>query len=292
MVATLQQRFETASEQWHTLIDTINRSPTTINNSQWINIVEQVGGTIRQLVWLIMRHVSITTAKGAVDKVAIKQIAAMLSWLNDARQPLTITSIPQLSTTVSDWWQQALLGLLARPVADDKVLSNIVPTLSSVSIMVQSPIIYDNQALLGTVIARIEQSGTSTQKSIITVVKNALKNNALKHNGSSTEIPINQQLLQWIRAKDADALYHCASNDNMEMTVRIRAIEALGQLHDPNIEQWLTMLMAHENSDIQKLAYKVLRRWQRAMIRAQQKRPLAYSQDSSQKSNQGEGDSQ
>ncbi|GAF53992.1 HEAT repeat domain-containing protein [Psychrobacter sp. JCM 18900] len=50
----------------------------------------------------------------------------------------------------------------------------------------------------------------------------------------------------------------------MELTVRIRAIEALGQLHDPNIEQWLTTLMAHENSDIQKLAYKVLRRWQRA----------------------------
>lgn len=292
MVATLQQRFDTASKQWHTLIDTINRSPTTISNSQWINMVEQVGGTIRQLVWLIMRHVSITTAKGAVDKVAVKQIHTMLDWLNDARQPLTITSIPLLSTTVSGWWQQALLALLARPVADDKVLSSILPTLSVVSTATQSQLTYDNQALLGTVIARIEQSGTSTQKSIITVVRNALK-----HKGLSTEIPINQQLLQWIRAKDADALYHCASNDNMELTVRIRAIEALGQLHDPNIEQWLTTLMTHENSDIQKLAYKVLRRWQRAMIRAQQKRPSSSiaaqsSQDSSQRSNQGEGDSQ
>ena len=297
MVATLQQRFDTASEQWHTLIDTINRSPTTINNSQWIDMVEQVGSTIKQLVWLIMRHVSITTAKGAVDKAATKQIVAMLDWLNDARQPLTITSIPLLSTTISDWWQQALLALLARPVADDKVLSSILPTLNVVSTATQSQLTYDNQALLGTVIARIEQSGTSTQKSIITVVRNALKNNALKHKGSSTEIPINQQLLQWIKAKDADALYHCASNDNMEMTVRIHAIEALGQLHDPNIEQWLTALMAHENSDIQKLTYKVLRRWQRAMIRAQQKRPSSSiaaqsSQDSSQKSNQGEGDSQ
>ncbi|WP_201570932.1 HEAT repeat domain-containing protein [Psychrobacter nivimaris] len=307
MVATLQQRFDTASEQWHTLIDTINRSPTTINNSQWIDMVEQVGSTIKQLVWLIMRHVSITTAKGAVDKAATKQIVAMLDWLNDARQPLTITSIPLLSTTVSDWWQQALLALLARPVADDKVLSSILPTLNVVSTATQSQLTYDNQALLGTVIARIEQSGTSTQKSIITVVRNALKNNALKHTGSSTEIPINQQLLQWIKAKDADALYHCANNDNMEMKVRIRAIEALGQLHDPNIEQWLTTLMTHENSDIQKLAYKVLRRWQRAMIRAQRKRPLSSgnmevqpsstiaaqsSQDSSQKSNQGEGDSQ
>ncbi|MFK3917300.1 HEAT repeat domain-containing protein [Psychrobacter sp. NPDC078501] len=292
MVATLQQHFDTASEQWHTLIDTINRSPTTINNSQWIDMVGQVGGTIRQLVWLIMRHVSITTAKGAVDKVAAKRISAMLEWLSDARQPLTITSIPLLFTTVSDWWQQALLGLLARPVADDKVLSNIVPTLSSVSTTVQSPLTYDNQTLLSTLLTRIEQSGISTQKSIITVVKNALK-----HKGSSTEIPINQQLLQWIKAKDADTLYHCANNDNMEMTVRIRAIEALGQLHDPNIEQWLTTLMTHENSDIQKLAYKVLRRWQRAMIRAQRKRPSSSiaaqnSQDSSQKSNQGEGDSQ
>jgi len=287
MVATLQQRFDTASEQWHTLIDTINRSPTTISNNQWIYMVEQVGTTISQLVWLIMRHIAITTAKGTIDKATTKQIAAMLDWLNDSRQPLTITSIPLLSTTVSGWWQQALLALLARPVADDKMLSNIVPTLSSVSTTVQSPLNYDNQTLLSTLLTRIEQSGTSTQKSIITVVKNALK-----HKGSSTEIPINQQLLQWIRAKDADALYHCASNDNMEMTIRIRAIEALGQLHDSNIGQWLTTLMAHENSDIQKLAYKVLRRWQRAMIRAQQKRPLVYSQDSSQKSNQGEGDSQ
>ena len=287
MVAMLLQRFETASEQWHTLIDTINRSPTTISNNQWIEMVEQVGGTIKQLVWLIMRHAAIKTTKGAVDKVAVKQISAMLSWLNDARHPLTITSIPLLSTTVSGWWQQALLALLARPVAEDKMLSSIVPTLSTVSATAQPQLAYDNQTLLENLIARIEQSATSTQKSIITVVKNALK-----HKGSSTEIPINQQLLQWIKAKDADALYHCASNDNIELTVRIRAIEALGQLHDPNIGQWLTTLMAHENSDIQKLAYKVLRRWQRAMIRAQQKRPLAYSQDSSQKSNQGEGDSQ
>jgi len=292
MVAILQQRFETASEQWHTLIDTINRSPTTISNNQWIEMVEQVGSTIKQLIWLIMRHMTITTAKGAVNKVAIKQIHTMLDWLNDARQPLTTTSVPLLSTTVSDWWQQALLALLARPIAEDKVLSSIVPTLSAVSTATQSQLTYDNQTLLETLIARIEQSGISTQKSIITVVKNALKNNAPKHKSSSTEMPINQQLLQWIRAKNADALYHCANNDNMEMTARIRAIEALGQLHDPNIEHWLTTLMAHENSDIQKLAYKVLRRWQRAMVRAQQKRPLAYSQDSSQKSNQGEGDSQ
>ncbi len=307
MVATLQQRFDTASEQWHTLIDTINRSPTTINNSQWIDMVEQVRTTISQLVWLIMRHIAITTAKGATDKAATKQISAMLDWLNNARQPLTITSVPLLSTTVSGWWQQALLALLARPVAEDKVLSSILPTLSTVSATAQPQLAYDNQTLLENLIARIEQSDTSTQKSIITVVRNALKNNALKPKGSSTEIPINQQLLQWIKAKDADALYHCASNDNMELTVRIRAIEALGQLHDPNIEQWLTTLMAHENSDIQKLAYKVLRRWQRAMIRAQQKRPLSSgnmeaqpgstiaaqnSQDSSQKSNQGEGDSQ
>ncbi|MBF0657886.1 HEAT repeat domain-containing protein [Psychrobacter sp. NG25] len=307
LVATLQQRFETASEKWHTLIDTINRSPTTISNNQWIEMVEQVGNTIKQLVWLIMRHVAIKTAKGAVDKVAVKQISAMFDWLNDARQPLTTTSIPLLSTTVSDWWQQALLALLARPVAEDKMLSGIVATLSAVSTATQSQLTYDNQTLLETLLARIEQSGTSTQKSIITVVKNALKNKS-----SFTEMPINQQLLQWVRAKDADALYHCASNDNMEMTVRIRAIEALGQLHDPNIEQWLTTLMTHENADIQKLAYKVMRRWQRAMVRAQQKRPLSpgnlssgntesqpsstqatqNSQDSSQKSNQGEGDSQ
>ncbi|GAF53993.1 hypothetical protein [Psychrobacter sp. JCM 18900] len=178
MVATLQQRFDTASEQWHTLIDTISRSPTTISNSQWISMVEQVGGTIRQLVWLIMRHVSITTAKGTVDKAATKQIAAMLDWLNDSRQPLTITSVPLLSTTVSDWWQQALLALLARPVAEDKMLSSIVPTLSSISTTVPSPLTYDNRTLLSTLLTRIEQSDTSTQKSIITVVKNALKHKA------------------------------------------------------------------------------------------------------------------
>ena len=297
MVVTLQHRFDIEKDQWHTLIDTINRSPTTISNSHWIEMIEQVSGTIKQLIWLIMRHVSITTTKGAVDKVVVKKIIALLDWLDDARQPLPITSIPLLSTTVSGWWQQAILALLARPAAEDNLLSSIAPTLNTVLTAPQSHLTYSNHTLLETLIARIKQSG---QASALSDKKQSDKN--------LSEIPINQQLLQWIRAKDADALYHCASNDDMEISVRIRAIEALGQLHDPNIEQCLTTLMMHENSDIQKLAYKVLRRWQRAMIRAQQKRPSAFnmelqsnstivaaakdSQDSSQKSNQGEGNSQ
>ena len=300
MFATLQQRFDMAKDQWQTLIDTVNNSPTTIHNDHWIETVAQVGSTIKQLVWLTLRHLSIVTSKGTVDKPNMKQVNAILEWLDDARQPLVTSAVPLLSTTVSNWWQQALLALLARPAAEAPLMADAVPRLTAISSSSQQ-LTYDNQTLLSTLRTRIEQSGTSTHKSIKTAIKNALK-----HKSTSTEIPVNQQLLLWVRAKDADALYRCASDDNMEMSVRVRAIEALGQLHEPNIESWLNTLMTHEDADIKKLAYTVLRRWQRAMVRAQQKRPLEVAsmdsphqmlteknrQDSSQNSNQGDGDNQ
>ena len=94
-------------------------------------------------------------------------------------------------------------------------------------------------------------------------------------------ISIHQQLLLWIKAKDAVALYNCAINEQSDIATQVRAIEALGQLHEPKIEQWLESLMKDgsddNDEDIQKLAYKVLRRWQRAMARAQQKRPSAFA---------------
>ena len=80
------------------------------------------------------------------------------------------------------------------------------------------------------------------------------------------------------------ALYGCASNDYTDISVRIRAIEALGQQHDPKIGPWLDLLMKDEDADIQKLAYKVLRRWQRVMNPAQQKRPLAVARMNTQNS--------
>ena len=92
----------------------------------------------------------------------------------------------------------------------------------------------------------------------------------------------NQQLLAAIKAKDATTLYRYAQDNQVEMSLRVRAIEALGQLHDPNIGTWLNALMqapadadSHADIDIQKLAYKVLRRWQRAIDTRSAKTPTS-----------------
>ena len=111
--------------------------------------------------------------------------------------------------------------------------------------------------------------------------------------------------MRWIKAKDAAALYHCAQDNEADLSIRVRAVEALGWLHDPQIGAWLESLMTDKqgDADLQKLAYKVLRRWQRAMSRAQQKRPavpqavitdsshasLSHSAIAAQQSSQGEG---
>lgn len=280
LFATLQQQLDTLKEQWQALIDTINRSPILLSNEQWLNNVDQVATTIEQLIWLECRYLPVEKDKaslkqmvgtiasylpGAKHKTNIKQIIETIDWLNDLRQVAITNSIGPLATTVSSWWQQLLLGLLARPVADDSLLLDLLPTLKVIVAAHTQQLTYANQTLLNSLITRIEHSDKPLAKITINEVK------------AQTTLSINQQILEWIKAKDATALYGCASTDSTDVSVRVRAVEALGQIHEPKIEQWLESLMNDDDDDIQKLAYKVLRRWQRAMVRAQQKRPSTFA---------------
>lgn len=283
MTVTLHQRFDTAKDQWHSLIDVINDSPTMMNNERWIDSIEQIGLTIKYLVWLNVRYSPIVKDSnnfkqvvesmasylpGAKNKTKMKPVVNTIDWLNAVQQRTVIDSISLLAVTVSEWWQQALLALLARPTSDDSFLLDVLPILKSVSVARARQLSYDNQALLNAVIARLEKNGMRS----------------VNAQADTSDIRVNQQLLLWIKTKDVMALYGCASNDYTDISVRIRAIEALGQQHDPKIGPWLDLLMKDEDADIQKLAYKVLRRWQRAMNPAQQKRPLAVARMNTQNS--------
>ncbi|MBO6225012.1 MAG: hypothetical protein J6N72_06130, partial [Psychrobacter sp.] len=157
----------------------------------------------------------------------------------------------------------ALLGLLARQASDDHLLADLIPTLINIANNPIVPLAAENNALLSTLLERLTVQEAQTAKAQLIPT-------------ATPQPDSSQPLLAAIKAKDAAALYDYAKDSHVETSIRIRAIEALGQLHDPNIGTWLDALSktpADDDMDIQKLAYKVLRRWQRAMTRAQQKRP-------------------
>lgn len=272
----LQHRFTIAKDDWQILIDTINHSPITLGDEQWLASTAQTTLIIKHLIWLMCRYQPLIKEKanlkqmvesvtsylsGAKSQTSIKHI---IDWLNTLRQLPVINTVLPLATSANDYWQQLLLALLARPVSDDNLLAELLPLLRSIAAVSTEQLSYANQALLTTLIMRLEQGDKKIEQST-----------------EQAAISINQQLLLWIKAKDATALYNCAINEQSDIATQVRAIEALGQLHEPKIEQWLESLMQDDNDDndedIQKLAYKVLRRWQRAMARAQQKRPSAFA---------------
>ena len=272
MFATLQHRFNAAKQDWQALIDTIEHSPVNVSNEHWLASIKQTASIINQVLWLICRYHPLIKDKanlkqmvesvtgylsGTKSKNSIQQI---IDWLDTLRQLPIINTVLPLATATNNFWQQALLALLARPINDDSLLVDLLPILRSVVTVPASQLSYANQMLLTTLIMRLEQD-----------------DKPLKNINEQAAISINQQLLLWIKTNDATALYDCAINEQSDISTQVRAIEALGQLHEPKIEQWLESLMKNEDEDIQKLAYKVLRRWQRAMVRAQQKRPSAFA---------------
>ena len=282
--AALQQCFDTASAHWQALIDTVNQSPTTIENDKWRQDVEQVATTIEQIIWLEMRYLPISKDKNGVKQViealsksflaaknnqtGLKRVLHLLEWLSTTNQRPMVSSIALLSRTLDKWWQQALLALLAR--ADTNLLAPLAPALRGLLATgtdKRQMLNHNNQAYLSTLLTRIEP-----------IDNQANTNNTKPPVNTSAKPPSdNQQLLQWLKDNNAAALYDCASSDRTDTAMRVRALEALGQLHEPQIKQWLKSLMQNEDEHIQKLAYKVLRRWQRAQILAQKKRPSAFA---------------
>ena len=270
--ATLQNRFYHAKEEWQTLIDTIERSPINVGSEQWLASVEQTATIINQVLWLACRYLPITK-----DTVSLKQMVEsvtgylsgtksqtglkhIIDWLDALRQRPVVDAILPLATAINGYWQQLLMAILARPTAEDSLLLDLLPLFSAVANAQSQPLSYDNQKLLTSLLSRLKRCAKPSDAT-----------------NEPANISTHQQLLLWVKTQDASALYHCAINEHSDISMQIRAIEALGQLHEPKIEQWLKSLMNNADEDMQKLAYKVLRRWQRAMVRAQQKRPSVFT---------------
>ena len=265
-----KQHLVNAQQQWQYLLDTVTTRPAMRQDDSWLTEVRQVATTITHLLWITCRY---TTP----DKAVFIWLAAQLA------SPI-ISSVTALATAVSHYWQQALLGLLARQASDDHLLTELIPTLTGIAHDQTVQLATDDNALLSTLLERLSVQDAQVNKvneagalsRLVGLFSQRSDNTEALNVTPQTDL--NEQLLAAIKAKDATALYHCAQNHHAETSIRIRAIEALGQLHDPNIGTWLDALIqgsAKTDSDVQKLAYKVLRRWQRNMTRVQQKRPQA-----------------
>lgn len=261
MQADCKRYLTTAQHKWQALLDTVTAQSAMMNHEAWLNDVQQVMHTITTLLWLICRYTAPSDS--------------VFEWLAAQLSSSVISSVTTLATAVNQYWQQALLGLLARQESDDYLLAELTPILTAVANAQIVPLAADNRALLSTLLDRLRVQSEKTIKA----------NETSEAKTPATDTPqtnLSQQLLVWIRTKDATALYHCVQDSNIETSIRVRAIEALGQLHDPNIGTWLESFMNapasvdhHADIELQKLAYKVLRRWQRGMERSQQKRPQA-----------------
>lgn len=271
-----KQQLVTAQHQWQSLLDTVTAQPAMRQHTAWLTEVQNLATTITKLLWITCRYSS--------------PDAAVFVWLSAQLTSPIVSSITALATAVSQYWQQALLGLLARPVSDNHLLTDLIPTLTNLANDQTVQLAADDKTLLSTLLERL-----STQDNQVNKINKAgalsrlvglfsQRGDNIETLNVTPQADSNQQLLAAIKAKDAAALYRWAEDSHTETSIRIRAIEALGQLHDPNIGTWLDALMkapadtdTHTDIDIQKLAYKVLRRWQRGMTRAQQKRPQALN---------------
>ena len=267
-----KQYFITAQHRWQSLIDTVIARPAMCQDYLWLTEVQQVATTITHLLWITCRY-------SVPDN-------ALFDWLRDQLASPVISSVTALATAVSQYWQQALLGLLARQASDDHLLSDLVPTLTNLANEQIASLAADDKVLLFTLLERLSAQDAQVNKINEAGVLSRLvglfsqRGDNIETLNVTPQADANQPLLVAIKAKDAATLYEYAQDNQVEMSLRVRAIEALGQLHDPNIGTWLNALMqapadadSHADIDIQKLAYKVLRRWQRGLTRAQQKRP-------------------
>ncbi len=261
LFAMLQQQWDSAKGDWQTLIDMMTHHPLKISDNHWLTRVTQVATTIKQLLWLMCRYLPVHQDQMSLNQGHLTQIIEAIRWLDtlletreETRDTPVITTILPLSGLISDYWQQSLLALLARPIHEDYLLADLLPTVSTLATTQPQRLTHANQTLLTSLVARLQQNHKSS------------KNTNNQADISQNDLSINQQLLLWITAKDAAALHHCACQE-VDISVRVRAIEALGQLHEPQIGQWLAALMQDKEEDIQKLAYKVLRRWQRGIQR-------------------------
>ncbi|MDO5767922.1 MAG: hypothetical protein Q4P13_00330 [Psychrobacter sp.] len=288
IITQLLELFVTIKAQWQATIHKVANSPALLTDAHWLGQLQQLSASVRPLIWLLVRSAAHQTSA----------LTDLVYWLLQQSQLSIVQSHQNLARIVNAWWQQLLLALLASDSFSSQVphhqdiqgqASNqaLSPSLDASVLMPLagldaggelSPLSYDNQALLKQVLTHLKQApGDNKHGEQAGLIKGDIS-----HNNSlvpvSHEHSINQQILAWMKAGNSEALHQWATDDTLSRQTRVRAIEGLGQLHEPQIATWLEQLMSSESdSELKTLAYKVLRRWQRAMSRTEKKRPLPFA---------------
>lgn len=290
MMALLWQQFTLTQQQWANLCDKAQKRPALTKNTSWLEHSKQIANIIQQILWLLVRH-NPNSLNKASTKASKQQLNELWTWLIDTQTNPVLSASTSLSTLVDNWWKQALLAQIANLSApkQDKPDTYIAEPL--LEILTAPEIAWlnnDTKKLLAQIQAIIHQSAQTTAKTLTTNQADTAKSNTF-----AEQSPY-QQLLTWIKANDSESLMEWAFDKHLNINLRLQAIESLSQLHDLRIGEWLqTLIDTHQrnhddnaeetyqdngvNQEIAKTAYKVLRRWQRAIIRQQQKQALSQS---------------
>lgn len=246
----ISHQFDMAKQQWTTLLQQVCYQPDLAKTSNslgqsakhWQQQQSNLSTIIEQFIWLLMRHTS--HQKNIVDN---------LQWLLNNQQLGVNQAIHHIADVHNLWLQQALLALLAR---NETLSDECYHILAQVKNWTTAKLEQLSQQLL----QGYNQSSTTAQPSLLQRL------NYLFSQQSSTAETLNpnQQLLHWVQIADIEALFALASDNQRSESLRISAIEGLGQINSPKVVQLLQQLQQNDpDADIQRTAFMVLRRYQR-----------------------------
>ncbi len=250
---------EIEQQLWHLFAHTQQRQqqqlqqlsdkPTLAQNEMWLQQQQRIESILSPLVWLLVRYSDDKANTGTIAKILAsiglgkqQPVLELITWLQAQTQTLVYHAFTSIAECVHVDLKQALLALLARqaeqPLAKEWV--NVIATTPHWAT------------------AELQQ----------------LAEQLLSHAKATVSTEIlspTAQLLTWVKTSDTQALFAWASDAQRDEASRISAIEALGQLvHCADVAQLLQQLQQHDpDSDIQRSAFKALRRYQRQQQKRQ-----------------------
>ena len=271
METSLWQQLAQAQTQWQRLISEVSEQPSlanlanrgyqpTNNAQRWQDEQAVLAISMSQLLWLLLRF-------SPVDSSAIVD---SLAWLIGQQRTTIVQAIPALANTLNDWLKQALLALLARPVAQRNTAQPWHDVLRQVDYWSNSELEQLAHTLLAHVTADPIAVATAKKPTLIERVAGLFgKHDDSVSSQQSLGLSPSQQLIMWVKQNNITALYQWASDSNVAETTRISAIEGLGQLPlayaDDVVRLLTTLQQTDADPDIGRTAFSTLRRYQRRM---------------------------
>lgn len=238
-----QQDFIALQTKWQAQPDL----STTQQGKQFAN---QLIVNVEKLLWLLGRFSEHQSANQ-------QKIADSLTWLIDQQTLLINQNIAQFNHGLHTWTKQLLLALLARPADDFAKATKWQVVLENIKEWSDIGL----QQLAEKLLQKLPNQ-TSVLQKIANVVQKAIGKDEPLQNPQ-------QQLIDWVQQGNLSALANWASDNKLDENLRISAIEGLGQLPlsmaDEVIAQLTNLQQQDKDSDIQRSAFKVLRRYQRRL---------------------------